>query len=546
MEQVHVARVLEDADDLCIRIVNELAIPGLAAGIVHGRELVYARGFGFADASRGVPVTPDTVFKIGSASKTFVAVSVLQLAERGLLDLDDLVSDHLTSYPIVPRRGVAQPTIRQALTHTAGVGELRELRGLVRRGGLLAWPTDRPLPALRDYYRWGLRVEVEPGTKWAYANHMFATLGQVVADVAGVPFDRYLRENVFDRLGMATSDLHRTPRVQPRLAVGYRSDLSEGLRPAKARDMVVAGAGSVLSTVNDMARYVVALLNDGEGAGGRLLEPGSVKSAFDAHVVPDPRLSYRQGLSFFVQDFPSARSSRPSAPTQLDSGHRIVYHGGGRTGFISMVMLAPDDDLGVIAFVNSSRGGSYQVTRNLMSRLLDVPLPADAVASTTIPERPDLWGRLIGVYQPTAGLNSSFRPILVSGGEFEIVVHDNHLAIRGLRRGLSTPLRLRRSDPDDPYVYAAVVGGSGYSRDVWEIAFTPEGGDEVDGFNAFVSVPMRFQRRPRYASLRRARTAAVGGAGTATALALAAGARRAWTRRQERRAPATGSRRSSP
>lgn len=504
-----VARTLDAADDLCVRMMNEITMPGLGVGIVRGGEVVYARGFGMADAGRGVPFTPDTVFKIGSSSKTFVAVSIMQLEEQGLLDLDDPVAEHMRGFSIHVPKGSPQPTIRQAMTHTAGVGEWRELRGLVRRGGRLGWPADRPLPTYPDLYRNGLKVEVPPGTKWAYANHMIAALDQMVQEVSGMPFDAYLREHILDPLGMDSTDLHRGHRHEGRVALGYKNDMSKGLQPNKDVEMVIGGAGSILSTINDMNAYMLALLAGGSGPSGQILKPESVEQLFTSQGVTDERLSYRQGLSFFMQDF---------------SGHKIAYHGGGRTGYITMMMLAPDDDLGVVAFVNASRGGSYQVARHLLCQLLDIPVPAAAVDALNLPERADLWGQLVGIYRPLPGLNSAFRPIALSGGEFEILVHDAHLAIRGLRKGLALPIRLKRSDPEDPLVYRAAIGG-GFSRDVWEFVFKPGDAGRAQSFEAFISVPMEFRRRPDATSLRKARTVSLRTAAAGAVVGAAAGAR---------------------
>lgn len=116
---------------------------------------------------------------------------------------------------MIPAKAGFGPTLRHLLTHTAGVRALRRPSDLLRPA--LGWGArvGSPPPSLAEYYRGGLRVDIEPGTKWAYSNHGFATLGQIVEDVSGLPLDRYLRERVFGRLGMESSDLVRSERVQP-------------------------------------------------------------------------------------------------------------------------------------------------------------------------------------------------------------------------------------------------------------------------------------------------------------------------------------------
>jgi CubicO group peptidase (beta-lactamase class C family) len=127
--------------------------------------------------------------------------------------------------------------------------------------------TGRSLPSLADYYRKGLPVEVEPGTKWVYRNHGFAALGQLVEDVSGQPLDHYLREHILAPLGMEHADLVRSERVRPRLATGYVLR-SRGLKPVADREVPTPGGGGMYSTTADMARYVGALLHGGTGEHG--------------------------------------------------------------------------------------------------------------------------------------------------------------------------------------------------------------------------------------------------------------------------------------
>ena len=123
----------------------------------------------------------------------------------------------------------------------------------------LGWgvPAGQPVPPLAEYYRDGRRIDTEPGTKWAYSNHGFAALGQIVEDVTGIPLGRYLREHVFGPLGMEHSDLLRSERVRPGLATGYQLG-SRGLKAVADREAVPAGAAAVYSTTSDMARYAAA------------------------------------------------------------------------------------------------------------------------------------------------------------------------------------------------------------------------------------------------------------------------------------------------
>jgi pimeloyl-ACP methyl ester carboxylesterase len=152
---------------------------GLAVGVVRNGRLESFAGRGLADIASNTPITEDTVFRIGSVTKTFTAIAVLQLWEQGLVDLDAPANDYLRAYRLVPAKAGFRPaTVRQLLTHTAGIRKVLHPSGLFRMRDLgETVRVGRPVPALAEYYRGGLRIDAEPGTRFAYTNHGFATLG---------------------------------------------------------------------------------------------------------------------------------------------------------------------------------------------------------------------------------------------------------------------------------------------------------------------------------------------------------------------------------
>ena len=203
------------------------------------------------------------MFRIGSITKVFTAIAVMQLCEKGLVDLDAPANDYLRAYQLIPPSAGFRPaTLRHLLTHTAGIPEVRHVSDLLHpdwgpfegRPPVLSVKFGEPLPSLAEYYRGGLRVVAEPGTAFAYSNHGFATLGQIVEDVSGTPLDRYFREQIFQPLGMETPTCVRSERIASRLATGY----TLGRRGAQAvpdRDWIGAGGGGIYSTTRDIARF---------------------------------------------------------------------------------------------------------------------------------------------------------------------------------------------------------------------------------------------------------------------------------------------------
>ena len=419
-------------------IPNRWPAVGLAVGVVRDRRLECFSGHGLADIATSSPVTQDSVFRIASVTKTFTAIAVLQLWEQGLVDLDAPANDYLRAYRLVPAKAGFRPaTVRQLLTHTAGIREVLRLSGLLRMRDLgETVPLGRPVPPLAEYYRGCLRIDAEPGTRFAYTNHGFATLGQLVEDVTGTPLDHHLRERIFKPLGMADTDLVRPERVRSRLATGYELR-SGGAEPVGDYEVVTVGGGAAWSTPRDMARFLAALLDGGAGEHGAILEPGTVATMFAPHYRPDPRIP-GFGLGFFRSNL---------------GGHLVVEHDGILPGFDAQLMLAPDDGVGVLAFANGARRGMHWLAPEvggLLRRLLGVP---DEAVRNDVPHHPELWADLCGWYRFSAHQTDPARFAIGPGAR--VVVRRGRLVVRALSPipALARGFLLHPDDLRDPYVF---------------------------------------------------------------------------------------------
>ncbi|MDD7942850.1 serine hydrolase [Actinomycetospora lutea] len=419
-----------DAASLTTRVdavLNRWPTAGLAVGVVRDGSLRWFHGHGVADVASGTPVTADTVFRVASITKTVTAIAVMQLRDRGLVDLDAPAARYLRAYALIPARTGWRPaTIRHLLLHTAGVRAVRTPADLLRSDMGWGTPRYRSAPSPAAYYGRGLRLDLEPGTRWAYSNHGYAVLGQIIEDLTRTPLTAYLREHVFDPLGMTSTDLTRSDRVRPRLATGYEIG-RRGLQAVTDREIVTAGASGIYSTIRDMARYAAALLGGGRNDHGRVLAADTLAEMYAPHHQPDPRLA-GMGLSFFRGQV---------------GGHRTVGHDGIWKGFRSDLLLAPDDGLGVLAFANTShfdpRGAPTPVTQALLRGLLGLP---DDVIRTDVPERPAVWRQLCGRYSFGPGRLLDPQPRMFLGSGVEVLVRGERLIIRGrtpipaVRRGL--------------------------------------------------------------------------------------------------------------
>ncbi|MGY1607685.1 serine hydrolase domain-containing protein [Geodermatophilus sp. SYSU D00700] len=426
---------------------------GLAVGVVRNGALDSFSAHGLADIPSRTPVTEDTVFRIGSITKTVTAIAVMQLVEQGRVDLDAPANDHLRAYRLVPRRPDWRPaTVRHLLTHTAGIAEEVPRSAAVRRQYGIGFPPGRvPTPA--EYYRGRVRLDVEPGTRFRYTDHGPTAVGQVVEDVSGLPFDRYVRERVFAPLGMTDSDLVLTDRLRPRVATGYRLSPA-GPRPVPRRDAVTAPAGNVYSTPRDMARYLAALTGGGANAHGRVLQPATLDTVFEPHYRPDPRIP-GMGLAFWRVD---------------GRGHRVVEHQGTMPGFDAQVFVAPDDGVGVMAFTNGTHQGPFWLPGEIGGLLEDLLGIPHREPRTDVPQHPEVWGELVGRYR-VPGPVTDVRATAFLGAGLEVSVRRGRLWVRFLTPvpTLARGFELRPDDEADPYAFRLDLGlpGTGGIRAVF-------------------------------------------------------------------------------
>lgn len=436
-------------------ILNRRAAVGLAVGLVHGGSLGFFQGHGLADIESGAPITEHTVFRIGSITKTFTSIAVMQLWEQGLVDLDAPANDYLRAFQLTPAEMDWRPaTLRHLLTHTAGIPDVLRVVDLLHPawGPFFARPplpsvaVGEPLPSLAEYYRGGIRLVSEPGTAFAYSGHGFATLGQVVEDVSGEPLDRYFREHIFGPLEMSHTDLVRSERVMAHLATGYVLG-RRGPEPVPDREWLGKAGGGIYSSSRDIIGYARALLGAGANGYGSILQPETLALIFERHHSPDPRL-VAMGLGFFRHE---------------QAGHGIVGHDGLLPGFNSSLLVAPDDGVAVFGFTNGSSGATLWLPNEMKKLLHDLLGIPDQMMYTDIPQHPELWSELCGTYRlPPVG---DLRGRLMMAGGARVLVRDGQLRLRLLAPipALYNGFPLLPDDENDPYVFRIDLSGLGMS-----------------------------------------------------------------------------------
>jgi CubicO group peptidase (beta-lactamase class C family) len=357
-------------------------IPGVALGIVHDGEIVHLQGFGRADGS-GRPVTPTSLFQVNSVAKSFTATAVMQLVERGKIEVDAPVQRYLPSFRVADATASAQITVGHLLTHTSGISSSSRLESDA------AFSTDVTEEALGNAVA-SLRSEQlfsAPGAAYDYSNFGYATLGLVVQKVSGQPFDAYMREHIFNPLGMAQTRMFARGDEAPADAVaGHRfwfgvpvaADVPypRGLRPA----------GGMLSSAADMSRFLAAYLAGGEYAGGRILSAASIEQ-IEAPYAPEGVRDASIGLGWHI------------GPA---NGMQVVQMNGDAPNFHANILLVPDESWGVVLLENAEPFVTKALVRDRridnmasgVASLLEGQQPPPPASGTALLV---LYGALVGI-----------------------------------------------------------------------------------------------------------------------------------------------------
>jgi CubicO group peptidase (beta-lactamase class C family) len=300
-------------------------IPGAVFVFVSGGNIAIARGFGAAQLEPRRPVDPDrTVFRLASVSKTITATAALQLVEQKRIDLNTDVNTYLKSFQLAAAHGPI--TLHHLLTHTAGFDE--------RLTGAGARSAEDVQPSSRYLARSMPPTFIEPGRVISYSNHGYALVGHLVEEVSGRRFADYVREEIFEPLGMRRSG-SLTGRAPEDLAVAY--EFVDGRHRELAPDYLqVSSAGMLFTTGTDMGHFMIAQLRGGAYGGRRILRPETVTLIHARHFTQIPDTS---GWAYGLWE--DAR----------DGSHALLHNGGGK-GFRAVMYLLPQQDAGFFVGYN--------------------------------------------------------------------------------------------------------------------------------------------------------------------------------------------------
>lgn len=305
--------------------------------VARGGSVVLSKGYGMANYEWDVPNTPWTKFRLGSMTKQFTAMAIMQLDERGLLSVDDPVTKHLPDYP----RTGDRITIHHLLTHSSGIPSYTDSPDY-RKNMRVDLSVAQMIDGFKDK-----PLEFAPGEKFKYDNSGYFLLGALVEKISGQPYDRYLQARIFEPLGMKDSGYDRPQLLLKHRAAGYERP-PEGLRNTEYLDMGQPyAAGALYSTIEDLYKWDQALY------GETLAKRATLDKMFTPHIDAGPLGKYAYGWNV----------------TTVHK-RRMVGHGGGINGFGTYIARFPDERAVVIVLRNVLRQGDPPALQNDLAAIL--------------------------------------------------------------------------------------------------------------------------------------------------------------------------------
>lgn len=354
----------DEIDNFVEAQMRELHIPGLALAIVQGDQVMYLKGYGFADTS-GRPVTPETLFIIGSTTKSFTALSVMQLVEQGKIELDAPVQRYIPWFHVADPAESAKITVRHLLNQTSGISTADGKSDLSRE--------DTAADALQQRARALQTVHLSQpvGTTFQYTNVNYDLLGLLVEIVSGQSYEDYVEQQIFALLEMSRSTTALAAAPSNELATGYRYWFGV---PAPMKTPIPRGSlpsGYLISSVEDLSHSLIAQMNDGRYGNSTVL---STERIVEMHL---PAASAFGGNQYAMGWFVGQSGDLP-----------VVWHNGTVPGFNAKMVLVPSQGWGVVALMNSSsqvnQARSEAIVDGVISLLqgrIPEPAPANEIAS---------------------------------------------------------------------------------------------------------------------------------------------------------------------
>jgi CubicO group peptidase (beta-lactamase class C family) len=402
-------------------------IAGVTIAIVKDGKVVFAKGYGYADVKAKTPVSAETtLFRVGSITKLATWTAVMQLVEKGKLNLDTDVNTYLDFE--IPKTFGKPVTLRNLMTHRGGFQETIKNLGAQNSG----------VVDLGKYVRENIPAQIyEPGTTPSYSNYGTALAGYIVERAAGMPFDAYVEENIYKPLGMTHTTLKAPlPKaLEAQMSKGYRLGSGE---PIEFEIVNGYPAGSQSSSAMDMTKFMMAFLNGGALGEQRILKAESVSAMHNDVVALDERQN-GMGLGFYEE---------------AKGAFRTIGHGGDTIAFHSDLHLIPSQNFGFFVSYNSSGRGDTPPRSPLWRKFRERYF---AEAPDTTPAAKGVSAAdIVGSYTSTRRADTSLLKLFEMVGQATVTAHEDGTIEVDTMRGLNG--QVRRWEPLGDGVYRATDG----------------------------------------------------------------------------------------
>jgi len=362
LELPDIINAINEIEPYLQKAVEKEQPPSITLAVVKGGVTQYSKSFGYADVPVKKKATDQTIYQWWSLTKLFTAVAILQLQEKGLINIDDPVSKHLSFFKVRNLKDENQPiTIRQLLSHSSGLGDIgMSILGWIHyEGDPHINQTDFLKQKLPEYNE----LDIQPGREGRYSNFGYLVLAGLIEEVSGKSYESYIIENILKPLKMEHTNFIYTKSMKPFEASGsHPKDIvsyivpffidtdkaireeSNGLLWFNRVYSDQKGATGLMGSAVDMVRFMKAILNNGKLDGVQILSQSSIEKmqqpiiSVNESPAPDTN-NFSFGLGWFIGD---------------SNGEITLTHGGAGMAFVTMLRLYPEKNLGVVVFANST------------------------------------------------------------------------------------------------------------------------------------------------------------------------------------------------
>jgi len=363
--------LLRTLPETCASLMHQRGWPSLSIAIVLDQKIIYSQAFGYADVDKKIPATTNTIYRIASMTKLFNATMLMQLAERGKVNLNDPLSKYIPGYKPKYPVNTGPTTLRQLAAHTSGL-HVDAAQGFWHYFSNFEWVVTKG----KEKIVWGVtkndllsaldKVEIEytPNTYPHYSNFGFQLLGIALENAAHEPFEKYIKSNILNPLDMRNSDFILNSEQQTRFAVGY-TYLEPDFQRFRAPDWdlsILKYSGGLYSTPEDIAHFISFQFRDLMDSDSKILSGDGLRLMRTPQTLRDPKSEDTYGIGWAIYEY---------------EGHPIMAHAGGHWGFSVKAEVLRDLKLGVIIMTNCNYpqgniGPNKDLTRIIIDKFIPI------------------------------------------------------------------------------------------------------------------------------------------------------------------------------